>query len=134
MTLRVCLNRSIFLLFSLSREVSPFRLHEHVLSLLVSKLFITSLHSLYKFHVSCFVHEGVLCTAVVLFCFFAYSFVYLFIYYSLNIFSLCVFVYNCLFTTTLISSYFSAWPSHSARLAFAISEWLCSLSFTIISF
>ena len=31
--------------------------------------------------------------------------------------------------TTLISSYFSAWPSHSARLAFAISEWLCSLFF-----
>ena len=55
MTLRVCLNRSIFLLFSLSRELSPFRLHEHVLSLLVSKLFIISLHSLYKFHVSCFV-------------------------------------------------------------------------------
>ena len=31
--------------------------------------------------------------------------------------------------TTLISSYFSALPSHSARLAFAISEWLCSLFF-----
>ena len=55
MTLRVCLNKSIFLLFSLSRELSPFLLHEHVLSLLVSKLFILSLHSLYKFHVSCFV-------------------------------------------------------------------------------
>ena len=47
-------NRSVFLLFSLSRELSPFLLHEHVLSLLVSKLFILSLHSLYKFHVSCF--------------------------------------------------------------------------------
>ena len=55
MTLRVCLNRSVFLFFSLSRELSPFLLHEHVLSLLVSKLFILSLHSLYKFHVSCFV-------------------------------------------------------------------------------
>ena len=44
-----------FLLFSLSRELSPLLLHEHVLSLLVSKLFILSLHSLYKFHVSCFV-------------------------------------------------------------------------------
>ena len=44
-----------FLLFSLSRELSPFLLHEHVLSLLVSKLFILSLHLLYKFHVSCFV-------------------------------------------------------------------------------
>ena len=55
MTLRVCLNRSAFLLFSLSREISAFFLHEHVLSLLVSKLFILSLHSLYKFHVSCFV-------------------------------------------------------------------------------
>ena len=54
-TLRVCLNRSVFLLFSLSRELSPFLLHEHVLSLLVSKLCILSLHSLYKFHVSCFV-------------------------------------------------------------------------------
>ena len=40
MTLRVCLNRLVFLLFSLARELSPFRLHEHVLSLLVSKLFI----------------------------------------------------------------------------------------------
>ena len=75
-----------------------------------------------------------MCTAVVLSCFFVYSFVYLFIYYSLNIFSLCVFVCICLFITTLISSYFPAWPSHSARLAFAISEWLCSLSFTIIYF
>ena len=55
MTLRVCLNRSVFLLFSLSRELSPFLLHEHILSLLVSKLCILSLHSLYKFHVSCFV-------------------------------------------------------------------------------
>ena len=43
MTLRVCLNRLVFLLFSLARELSPFRLHEHVLSLLVSKLFIISL-------------------------------------------------------------------------------------------
>ena len=40
---------------SLSRELSPFLLHEHVLSLLVSKLCILSLHSLYKFHVFCFV-------------------------------------------------------------------------------
>ena len=55
MTLRGCLNKSIFLLFSLLRELSPFLLHEHVLSLLVSKLCILSLHSLYKFHVSCFV-------------------------------------------------------------------------------
>ena len=36
-------------------ELSPFLLHEHVLSLQVSKLCILSLHSLYKFHVSCFV-------------------------------------------------------------------------------
>ena len=43
MTLRVCLNRLVFLLFSLARELSPFRLHEHVLSLLVSKLVIISL-------------------------------------------------------------------------------------------
>ena len=76
----------------------------------------------------------IVCTAVVLSCFFVYSFVSLFIYYSLNIFSLCVFVCICLFITTLISSYFPARPSHSARLAFAISEWLCSLSFTIINF
>ena len=41
MALRVCLNRLVFLLFSLAREFSPFRLHEHVLSLLVSKLFIS---------------------------------------------------------------------------------------------
>ena len=55
MTLRGCFNKSIFLLFSLSRKLSPFLLHEHVLSLLVSKLCILSFHSLYKFHVSCFV-------------------------------------------------------------------------------
>ena len=55
MTLRVCLNRSVFALFSLTRELSPFLLHKHVLSLLVSKLCILSLLSLYKFHVSCFV-------------------------------------------------------------------------------
>ena len=55
MILRVCLNRSVFLLFSLFRELSPFLLHEHVLSLQVSKLSILSPHSLYKFHVSCFV-------------------------------------------------------------------------------
>ena len=41
--------------FSLARELSPFLLHEYVLSLLVSKLFILSLHSLNKFHVSCFI-------------------------------------------------------------------------------
>ena len=55
MTLRVCLNRSVFLLLSLSRELSPFLLHKHVLNPRVSKLFILSHHSLYKFHVSCFV-------------------------------------------------------------------------------
>ena len=55
MTLRVYLNRSVSLLFSLSHELSPFLLHEHVLSLLVSKLCILSLQSLYKFHISCFV-------------------------------------------------------------------------------
>ena len=42
---------------SLSRELSPFLLHKHVLSLLVSKIFILSLHLLYKFHVSCFVFK-----------------------------------------------------------------------------
>ena len=73
------------------------------------------------------------CKAVVLSCFFVYSFVYLFIYYSFYISSLCVFLCICLSTTTLISSYFSAWLSHSVRLAFAISERLCSLFFTIIS-
>ena len=57
-------------------------------------------------------------------------FVYLLIYYSLYISCLCVFVSICLFITTLISSYFSAWPSHSARLALAISEWLCSPFFS----
>ena len=56
MTLRVCLNRSVFLLFSLSRELSPFLLHEHVLSLLVSKLCILSLHSLYVFFFFIFSH------------------------------------------------------------------------------
>ena len=56
MTLRVCLNRSVFLLFSLSRELSLFLLHEHVLSLLVSKLCILSLHSLYVFFVFIFSH------------------------------------------------------------------------------
>ena len=40
----------------------------------------------------------IVCTAVVLSCFFDYSFVYLFIYYSLNIFLQCFrvhfFIYN----------------------------------------
>ena len=55
-TLRVCLNRSVFLLFSLaSRELSPFLLHEHRSKPLFSKLYVLSLYSLYKFHVSCFV-------------------------------------------------------------------------------
>ena len=40
---------------SLSRELSPFLHHEHVLSLLILKLLLVSLNSLYKFHVSCFV-------------------------------------------------------------------------------
>ena len=53
--MRVCLNRSVFLLFSLSCKLSPFLLHEHVLSLFVSKLCILSLHPLYTFYVSCFV-------------------------------------------------------------------------------
>ena len=56
MTLILCLNRSVFLLFSLSRELSPSLLHEHVLSLLVSKLCILSLHSLYMFFVFIFSH------------------------------------------------------------------------------
>ena len=55
MTPYTCLNKSVFLLFSLSLKLSPFLLHEHVLSLLVSKLCILSLHSLYRFHVFCFV-------------------------------------------------------------------------------
>ena len=71
----------------------------------------------------------IVCTAAVLSCFFVYSFVCSFIYYSLYICSLCLFVCIWLFITTLTSSYFSAWPNHSARLAFAISEWLCSLFF-----
>ena len=60
----------------------------------------------------------IVCTAVALSCFFVYSFVYLFNYYSLNIFSLCVFVciIICSFITTLISNYFPARPSHSPRL------------------
>ena len=46
----------------------------------------------------------IVCTAVVLSCFFVYLFVYLFIYYSLYISSLCVFVCICLFITTLLST------------------------------
>ena len=47
-TLRVCLNRSVFLLFSLvSRELSPFLLHEHVLSLFSwNFIFFLSIHSI----------------------------------------------------------------------------------------
>ena len=41
-----------------------------------------------------------------------------------------MFIYN----NFVIYSYFSAWPSHSAQLAFAISDWLRSLFFTIIIF
>ena len=86
-----------------------------------------------KYWLVCYM-QLIVCTAIVLSCFFFCSFVYLFIYYSLHISSLCVFVCIWLLITTLISSYFSAWLSHSAWLALAISEWLCSLFFTIISF
>ena len=66
-------------------------------------------------------------------CFFVYLFVYFLIYYSIYISSLCVFVCICLFITTLISSYFCAWPSEIS--SWYISEWLSSLFFfTIISF
>ena len=51
------------------------------------------------------------------------------LFISAYISSLCVFVCFFLFITTLMSSYFSTWPVHSARLAFAISEWLCPLFF-----
>ena len=44
-----------FLLFSLWRELSPFLRHEHVLSLLVSKLCILSLHPLYIINSMCLV-------------------------------------------------------------------------------
>ena len=54
MALSVCLNRSVFLLYSLSCKLSPFLLHEQVLSLLVLKLCILFVHWLYKFNVSCF--------------------------------------------------------------------------------
>ena len=75
----------------------------------------------------------IVCTALGLSCLFVYSFVYLFIYTAWKFF-LSVSFYVHLFITTLTCSYFSACPSHSARLAFAISEWLYSPSFTIISF
>ena len=74
----------------------------------------------------------IVCAAVVLSCFIVYFFVYLLIYYSLYISSLCVFECICLFITTLISSYFSAWPRHSVRLALAIFAWLCSLFFFLL--
>ena len=51
----------------------------------------------------CIYMQLIVCTVVVLSCFFVYLFVYLFIYYSLYISSLCVFVCICLFMTTLIS-------------------------------
>ena len=75
----------------------------------------------------------IVCTVVVLSCFFVYLFVYLFIYYRLYISSLCVFVCLCvhlfIYDNFDILSYFSAWPSHAARLALPISEFLCSLFF-----
>ena len=74
----------------------------------------------------------IVCAAVVLSCFIVYFFVYLLFYYSLYISSLCVFECICLFITTLISSYFSAWPRHSVRLALAIFAWLCSLFFFLL--
>ena len=73
----------------------------------------------------------IVCAAVVLLlCLFLCVFDLL----QLKHFSLRFFVCICLFITTSISSYLSTWLSHSVRLAFDISERLCSLSFTIISF
>ena len=45
------------------------------------------------------------------------------LFITAQIFSLSVFCVH-LFITTLISNYFSPLPSHSARLAFAVSKWL----------
>ena len=61
---------------------------------------------------------------VLLLCLFVCVFVYLL---QLKYF---FFLCFCFLIRTLISSYFPAWPSHSARLAFAISKWLCSLFFS----
>ena len=71
----------------------------------------------------------IVCTAVVLF-FLTSLFILLCIclFITAKIFFLCVFfVCIYLFITTFIFSYFSAWLSHLVQLAFAISEWLCSL-------
>ena len=74
------------------------------------------------------------------FCFFVYSLVYLFIYYSFQIFVcavMCAFVYLLQFKYLVtIEMFFSflfprlAQPL-GARLAFDISEWLCSPLFAI---
>ena len=75
------------------------------------------------------------CTAIVLLlCLFVCVYIYLlqFKYFSL---CLCVHLfiyYNLNIWLLFKGSYFSAWPSRSAQLAFAISEWLCSLFFAII--
>ena len=66
MTLRVCLNRSVFLLFSLLRELSPFLLHEHVLRFLFFLTIINSMflvlysHTLIAFHLPLFPCSSIL--------------------------------------------------------------------------
>ena len=77
--------------------------------------------------------ELIVCAAVVLLlCLFLCVFVDLL--QLKHFFFVLLFVCICLFITTSISSYLSTRLSHSVQLAFAIFEWLCSLSFTIISF
>ena len=70
----------------------------------------------------------IVCTAIVLACFFVYSFVYFFIYYSLYISSLCVFVCICLFITTLILQFLCCMAQPLGAISFCYF-WVAVLSF-----
>ena len=76
------------------------RIMEYLISVSVGLLWNAikeDLKSASRFHLQILIGvpymQLLVCTAVALSCFFVYSFVYLFIYYSLNIFSFCVFVF-----------------------------------------
>ena len=116
-----------FLLKEDLKSASRFRLKKILKESVISKYYIGELYM-----------QLVVCTAVVLSCFFVYSFECVFVYLSQlkYILYLCVFICICLFITTLISSYFSSCRIYSARLALICYFWVAVLSFfhIIISF
>ena len=87
-------------------------------AIVLSKYRLVYLYAANCVHSSCFVL--LLCLSV---CVFVY------LLQLIYFFLVCLCVHLSIYDNFDILSYFSAWPSHAARLALPISEWLCSLSF-----